>query len=183
MSKHIYIIKDEEIAFKLDNKKQVIYFYQYYSKINENSKAVLTNVNKDLALDIEGYLNIDFKDYGVVIQESKTRTINDEEKEQFSNMKFENYFFISLGVIVVMMLISDYWSNTPETLNSTALGWLCLLCVLFAHIVLIGKHQVTKNEINSKLKFNIITKPLPTKDARIEELEARVKELESSKKY
>lgn len=186
MRDDILIINDKEIAFKMDAKRESIYVYSFIgTTIDEDTKSILESINSDLAKEINNYFNIELENIGVVIDDSKPREITKEDEKDIYTDSFTKYSMIFFLVVIALMISNDCSQVNTQEPNLMFLGWIVLIPILFMLILVIGKEELKKAQLNIKLKYNIRTKPIPTKEQQLEILEAKIdillKEKENTK--
>ena len=179
MDDNIFILEDKEMAFERDDKKELLYLYHLSASkdITKDSKTILQSVNAELAQEIESYFNIELESYGVTIEDSLTREISSIEKEEINENNSSMYLFSFFGAVTSGMLFYDYNYRPPDEPSLVFLGWMCLIILLFVGMFMLGEKQSKEAQINTKLKYNIKTKPLPTKDEQLDILEAKIDKL------
>ncbi len=175
MRDDILIINDKKIAFKMDAKKELIYVYNFIgTTIDEDTKSILESINSDLAKEINNYFNIELENIGVVLDDSQPREITKEDEKDIYTDSFTKYTMIFFLVVIALMISDDYSQVNTQEPNLMFLGWIALVPILFMLILVTGKEELKKAQLNVKLKYNIKTRPLPTKEQQLEILEAKI---------
>lgn len=178
MDKNIYIVKDENLAFELNENKKLIYFYHLdtSNKIDEK-KYILKTINSKLAQDICEYFEIDVREYGITIDDSPKREFTKEEKDKIYEERGLKYFFGAIFIILIVLLALDKGPRGP-----VSLAYVSIFLLGFLFIFIAGKEQYEKEKVDRRIKYNITTVPLPTQNEQIEILEAKIDSLLEEKK-
>ena len=184
--KNILILKEDNIAFEVDENKKLVYFYHFIAKeIQEDSKSILLTIDSKLKKEIDEHFNVDIQEYSVVIDDAPRKEISKKDKEKIYSERPKKYLMMFFILVIVSMIGSD----EMQPYNSNFFAFMALFGVSLVLILIIGKEMYRKDQIVSKLKHNITTKPLPTQEEQIEILESKVatllqinSELQSNKK-
>lgn len=171
MDNNILILKEKSIALELDEKKKLVYFYHYSSKeVEHSSKSILLTIDSESMKEINEYFDVDIQEYDVIVDDAPRRELSKEDKKKIYTENFWKYIMLVLVVISLYMINTD--DIQPEGLNY--LGFLPLFGVSLVLILILGKEAILKDKITTKLKYNITTKPLPTKEEQLEILEDKI---------
>ena len=182
MIENIFILKEKSIAIELDEKKKLVYFYHFISKeIEHSSKSILLTIDSETMNEINKHFSVDIQEYGVAVDDATPRGINKEEEKEIYSERFMKYLMLAFAIILLFMINAE---DVP-TRGADIFGYMALFGVSLVLILVLGKEQSIKEEFDIKLKHNISTKPLPTKEQQLEILEAKIdillKEKESTK--
>jgi hypothetical protein len=179
MDKNKYILKDEELVFELSEDKKLIYFYHLNSPEDRHDiKDILKSVNTKLAKDIEEYFEIDIKEYGITIDDSPKREFSKEEKDKVYSERGLMYLTIAALVVFTAFVSIEDNSSGGSTFNGfNLLSYITIFLIGFVLMLFTGREQFEKQKVERCIKYNITTTPPPSKDERIDALEAQVKKL------
>ena len=182
--KNILILKEKAIVIALDEKKKLVYFYHYFDKeIEYESKSILITIDSPTIQEINKHFNVDAQEYGVVVDDTPRREISKEDKKKITNEDiFTKYLMIFFFFVTLVMLNADTFHIENVGNGQDALGYIVLFVISLMLILIAGKELELKDKLTIKLKYNITTKPLPTKEEQIEILESKIDILLQQKK-
>lgn len=179
MNKNIYILKDKKIAFEMDKKRKVIYFYYAYkSELQQDTKSILKTINSELAQVTTEYFNVDIQEYGVSIDDSPVREFSDDDKNDIYKDRFLKY------LVIFFILVSLYMIGFEDIIQERTkpFAYIGLFVATLVLLLLTGREQFKRDETETRIKYNITTTSLPTKDEQIEILETQIDKLLKEKK-
>lgn len=179
MNKNIYILKDKKIAFEMDEKRKVIYFYYAYkSELQQDTKSILKTINSELAQVTTEYFNVDIQEYGVSIDDSPVREFSDDDKNDIYKDRFLKY------LVIFFILVSLYMIGFEDIIQERTkpFAYIGLFVATLVLLLLTGREQFKRDETETRIKYNITTTSLPTKDEQIEILETQIDKLLKEKK-
>jgi len=179
MDKNKFILKDEELAFELSEDKKLIYFYHLNSPEDRHDiKDILKSVNTKLAKDIEEYFEIDIKEYGITIDDSPKREFSKKEKDKVYSERGLMYLTIAALVVFTAFVSIEDNSSGGSTFNGfNLLSYITIFLIGFVLMLFTGREQFEKQKVERCIKYNITTTQPPSKDERIDALEAQVEKL------
>jgi len=179
MDKNKFIVKDEELVFELSEDKKLIYFYHLIRQNERHGKkSTLKSINSKLAQDIEEYFEIDIKEYGITIDDGPKREFSKEEKDKVYSERGLMYLTIAALVVFTAFVSIEDNSSGGSTFNGfNLLSYITIFLIGFVLMLFTGREQFEKQKVERCIKYNITTTQPPSKDERIDALEAQVEKL------
>ena len=175
MNKNIFMLKDKKIAFEMDEKRKVLYFYHTLtSEVEQDTKSILKTINSELVQAMNEYFNVDIQEYGVSIDGTPAREFSEDDKNKIYKDKFGKFLMIFFILVSLYMIVYPYGFIKQSTM---LLGYISMFGSAFALSLIIVREQIKRDQLETRIKYNITTIPLPTKEEQIEILETQIDKL------